>query len=131
MTDEDATVLGQAYAQIKTRCDNALSLLTTRDEKQALAFIDSEENLEVWCRRVQHEHYDRLRCGDERTLQSSIYFLDMLSSFRRISAHLSTLAYAFGGEAKPRDGSKPDLAPTPATASGSAFAVRKTVRPTS
>ncbi len=98
MTDADEAVLAQAYAQIKTRCDNALSLLTTRDEKQALTFIEGEENLEEWCRLVQREHYERLRCADERTLQSSVYFLDMLSSFRRLSAHLSTLAYSFAGE---------------------------------
>lgn len=98
MTEDDQMVLGEAYAQIKSRCDNVLSLLTTRDENQAAAFICSEGNLEEWCRQVQREHYERLRCADERTLQSSVYFLDMLSSFRRISAHLSTLAYAFVDE---------------------------------
>lgn len=103
MTAEDERVLAQAYAHIKSRCDTAVSLLTTRDEKAARAFIGGEETLEEWCRQVQREHYERLRCADERTLQSSVYFLDMLSSFRRISAHLSTLAYAFAPEESERD----------------------------
>lgn len=98
MTDEDEVVLAQSYAIVKNRCDMALSLLTTRDERAASAFITGEEGVEEWCRNAQRSHYERLRGGDERALQSSVYFLDMLGSLRRINSHLTTIAYSFGDE---------------------------------
>lgn len=95
MTSEDESALEQLYERIHSRCDLAFSLLTTRDEALATRFILGEETLEEWCRQAQRAHYERLRSGGERALQSSVYFLDMLGSFRRINAHLSSIAYGF------------------------------------
>jgi phosphate:Na+ symporter len=95
MTAEDEQILGEAYERIKYRCDVTFSLITTRDATIATQIIRSEESLEEWFRQEQRSHYERLRFGGERVLQSSVYFLDMLGSFRRISSHLTSIAYSF------------------------------------
>lgn len=95
MTAEDEGILGEAYEQIRYRCDVTFSLLTTRDATIATQIIRSEELLEEWFRQEQRAHYERLRFGGDRVLQSSVYFLDMLGAFRRISSHLTSIAYSF------------------------------------
>jgi phosphate:Na+ symporter len=99
MTAQDQGVLEELYNRVRTRCDLVIGLITTRDSRRAAAFLAEEQSLEDWCRAAQRAHYDRLRTGDERALQSSVYFLDMLGSFRRINSHFDSIAYAFLDEA--------------------------------
>lgn len=95
MTVDDETALEEIYELVRARCNMILSLLATRDRKMANSVLAGEEALEEWYRQKQHDHYQRLRSGNEKELCSSVYFLDMLGSFRRISSHLSTIAYSF------------------------------------
>ena len=73
-----------------------MGLLVTQGPEQAAEFLSGKELLAIWCRGVLQGHYERLKKRPSpAALASSLYFLDLFNSLRRIHSHILTIAYAF------------------------------------
>ncbi len=98
----DATALADIYQRVSERLVLASSVLTVRDAATARDFLQGQDRLNDFCRKVQHSHHLRIRSGDRETLLSSAAFLEVLGGFRRINSHLGTLGYALGTDGSGR-----------------------------
>lgn len=95
LSPEDAEALSGVYGKVLARFDEAVGMLTNHGSSQVKAFLAGKEALNEWCRKIQQEHYERLKTGDSAVMISSAYFLDMLNNLRRINSHITTIGYAF------------------------------------
>jgi phosphate:Na+ symporter len=92
-TDEAA--LDGLYQRTLRQFDLVASLVTTRETATAHELIKARDEINTWCVAQRRSHYERLKPGDERAFSASLCFLDLLDGLRRISNHLSTIAYEF------------------------------------
>ncbi len=90
----DRTALTALHQKLTTRFILGVSLLTTQDSAQAAEFVADRNRFDQDCRAAQNDHFIRLVSSDRETLEASAFFLDCLTSFRQINAHLANLAYA-------------------------------------
>ncbi len=91
----DQTRLTDLQDHLVTRFTLGLGFLTTRDADQAGDFLESEAAFDQECRSAQTEHFTRLVNSDRATLEASAFFLDCVTSYRRINGHLANLAHTF------------------------------------
>jgi phosphate:Na+ symporter len=98
----DATALAEVFVQVRERLVLASSVLAVREPSTARDFLQGQDRLNDFCRKVQHAHHLRIRSGDRETLLSSAAFLELLGGFRRINSHLGTLGYALGSSGRGR-----------------------------
>ena len=91
----EADILREVHATITKRLQVALGFLAWRDTDSAKEFLAGKEAFTDWCRKLEREHFQRLKTREPATLGSSAYFLDVLNSFRRINSHISSIGYAF------------------------------------
>lgn len=102
---EGQTELVQLIDRLIASVRLAASLFLTRDPKTARALVAEKEAF----RRIEAEgvaaHFDRLRAGNVRTVETSSLHLDALRDLKRINAHLvEAAAYPIlrtGGELLP------------------------------
>ncbi|MEX0774017.1 MAG: Na/Pi cotransporter family protein [Balneolales bacterium] len=95
LVETDHDNLEELYQKVLNRFEMAISILAGRDEQLAREMHAGKEQLNEWCREVQKEHYAKLNAGDIVSLESSSYFIDMMNSLRRVSSHLTSIAYSF------------------------------------
>lgn len=81
--------------ELSVRFSFAIGLMTTQDRRQTLQFLRGRSDFDQKCRAAQSEHFSRLVSADVATLEASAYFLDCVTSYRRINAHLTHLGQAF------------------------------------
>ncbi len=91
----DQSRLDGLQDQLVTRFTLGLGFLTTTDPTQAAAFLETKAAFDQECRAAQTEHFTRLVHSDPATLEASAFFLDSVTSYRRINGHLANLAYAY------------------------------------
>ncbi|MEX0687011.1 MAG: Na/Pi cotransporter family protein [Balneolales bacterium] len=95
ISDQDQQNLTDLYNELIRRFETAISILASRDSNLAGDMLAGKENFNEWCRKVQKIHYENLGGNDVVSLKSSSYFIDMLNSLRKISSHLTSIAYSF------------------------------------
>jgi phosphate:Na+ symporter len=95
---QDEADLSEMHRRTVARLDMAILVLTTRDRAAAERFLEEGDRLKEWCIEVQRAHYQRLIGGDDRALEASTRFLDLINALRRISGHLNTIGHTFAGE---------------------------------
>jgi phosphate:Na+ symporter len=95
---QDDADLAEMHRRTVQRLELAILVLTTRDRTTAQRLLDEGETLKTWCIEVQRAHYLRLIGGDERALQASTRFLDLINALRRISGQLNTIGHTFARE---------------------------------
>lgn len=98
LSPEDRADLAEMHRRVVRRLETAILVLTTRDRGTAQAFLREGDELKEWCIGVQRAHYLRLSGGDERVLQASTRYLDLINALRRISGQLNTIGHTFAGE---------------------------------
>lgn len=92
---EDLARIRELYERIVLRFDQAIALLTTRNDSDVEDFLRGKESLNNWCREIQHEHYMRLTRSHAAVMGTSTLFLELLNGFRRINSHITTIGYTF------------------------------------
>jgi len=95
---QDEADLTELHRRTVQRLEMAILVLTTRDRQTALRFLQEGDRLKTWCIEVQRTHYQRLSGGDERALQASTRFLELLNALRRISGQVNTIGHTFSRE---------------------------------
>ncbi|MEX0929841.1 MAG: Na/Pi cotransporter family protein [Balneolales bacterium] len=95
LTGKEQQYLNELYRQVIDRFEMAISILASRDAELAAKMLAEKEQLNEWCRAVQKDHYENLDIQDVVSLESSSYFIDTMNSLRRISSHLTSIAYSF------------------------------------
>lgn len=92
---QDDADLAEMHRRTVQRLEMAILVLTTRDRQTAQRFLEEGDQLKAWCIELQRAHYQRLGGGDERSLQASTRFLELLNALRRISGQLNTIGHTF------------------------------------
>lgn len=92
---QDEADLAEMHRRTVQRLEMAILVLTTRDRATAQRFLEEGDTLKAWCIDVQKAHYQRLIGCDDRTLQASTRFLDLINALRRISGQLNTIGHTF------------------------------------
>lgn len=95
---QDEADLAEMHRRTVQRLEMAILVLTTRDRATAQRFLEEGDTLKAWCIEVQKAHYQRLIGCDDRTLQASTRFLDLINALRRISGQLNTIGHTFARE---------------------------------
>ncbi len=96
LTVQDSRDLDALYARTIERFEAASALLATHDPNQAAAFLLEKEPFASWGRELQRAHHERLKAKpSSEALASSLYFMDLVGSLRRIHSHACAIGYAF------------------------------------
>lgn len=104
---QDEADLAEMHRRTVQRLEMAILVLTTRDRQMAQRFLEEGDKLKTWCIDVQRAHYARLVGGDERTLQASTRYLDLINALRRISGQLNTIGHTFVRPKSVKDALRP------------------------
>ncbi|MBA4136100.1 MAG: hypothetical protein C0518_02145 [Opitutus sp.] len=99
---QDEADLAEMHRRTVQRLELAILVLTTRDRATAQRFLEEGDTLKAWCIAVQRAHYQRLIGCDDRTLQASTRFLDLINALRRISGQVNTIGHTFAPEKLPK-----------------------------
>lgn len=91
---EEEDALAMLYQKTGEQFDRALSLLTTRDDNAARGLIAAKEEISAWCHVQKKIHYQSLQ-PDPGQIDTTLDYLDLIDSLRRINKHLATAAYNF------------------------------------
>jgi Na+/phosphate symporter len=94
LTEADWADLEGVYRKLLARLDRVMSLLSLPESGATRDLADDTRTFNEECRRLQREHYERIRAGGPGGWTSNNYFLDYLNGFRRIHSHITGLAYA-------------------------------------
>lgn len=89
----DETALHDVYQRTLRQFDLMASLMTAREPLAAQQLIKGNDEITVLCAAQKKIHYERLKPGSDSALSSSLCYLDLLDGLRRISQHLTTVAY--------------------------------------
>lgn len=92
---QDEADLTEMHRRTVQRLEMAILVLTTRDRTAAQRFLEEGDTLKTWCIDVQRAHYQRLVGRDERALQASTRFLELINALRRISGQVNTIGHTF------------------------------------
>ncbi len=90
----DQAALTELHRKLTARFILGVSLVTTQEFARAAEFVADRNQFDQDCRAAQNDHFIRLISSNRETLEASAFFLDCLTSFRQINAHLANLAYA-------------------------------------
>lgn len=97
MTAADWRDLERIYHRVLSNFDATVTLLTLRDEDEALALAQSKHAFNEECRRLQQVHYARLQSGSGSELLGNTFFIDYLTGLRHINSHITGIAYSLAG----------------------------------
>ncbi len=97
----DEADLAEMHARTVKRLETAILVLTTRDRATALEFLREGDTVKDWCIDMQKRHYQRVVGSDERQLEASTRFLDLVNALRRISGQLNTIGHTFADDKAP------------------------------
>lgn len=101
LSTQDEADLAEMHRRTLHRLDTAILVLTTRDKATAQEFLREGDALKQWCIEVQKAHYQRLIGCDDRALDASTRYLELINALRRISGQLNTIGHTFAGERVP------------------------------
>lgn len=94
MPDADWRDLERIYRRMLSNYDRTVSLLTLYDVHEADAIVQTKQEFDQECRKLQQIHYARLQSGTKPELLGNTFFIDYLSGLRQINSHVAGLAYA-------------------------------------
>jgi phosphate:Na+ symporter len=86
---EDSSELENIVTRTLERIHKATVLLMTQDVRMANRFIQEKEEISSQYRSIRRRHLERLSPGQKLDTN----FFDLLNCFRRINAHLTSVAY--------------------------------------
>lgn len=95
LNPEDEAALNHLYQRTLLQFDLAVGFITLRESAAAQNLVSARDEINAWCLTQKKNHYERSKPADRQGLSSSLCFLDMLDGLRRISNHLSMVAYGF------------------------------------
>jgi len=95
LNPDDEATLNHLYQRTVLHFDLAVSFITLRESVAAQNLINARDEINAWCLIQKKNHYERSKPADRTALSSSLCFLDMLDGLRRISNHLSMVAFGF------------------------------------
>jgi phosphate:Na+ symporter len=90
---EDSSELENIVTRTLERIHKATVLLVTQDARMASRFIQEKEEISDQYRSIRRRHLERLSPGQKLDTN----FFDLLNCFRRINAHLTSVAYGIIG----------------------------------
>lgn len=85
--------LGELHSLLCDEMQLAMTVFMTGDPEMARQLIVAKENLRDRTHAAAESHVERLRSGTVESIESSALHLDILRDFKRISSHLSSVAY--------------------------------------
>jgi phosphate:Na+ symporter len=91
---EDSSELENIMTRTLERIHKATVLLMTQDARMANRFIQEKEEISGQYRSIRRRHLERLSSGQKLDTN----FFDLLNCFRRINAHLTSVAYGIIGQ---------------------------------
>lgn len=94
LSPTDWADLERIYRKLLVRFDRVMSLLSFPDATTPGDLVGDTRAFNESCRRLQQEHYERIRIVGLSGQAPDGYFLDYLNGFRRIHSHITGLAYA-------------------------------------
>lgn len=103
LSPQDEADLAEMHRRTTQRLEMAILVLTTRDRAVAQRFLEEGDKLKAWWIEVQRAHYQRLVGSDERALQASTRFLELLNALRRISGQVNSIGHTFVHNRPPLD----------------------------
>ncbi|MBU3731892.1 MAG: Na/Pi cotransporter family protein [Beijerinckiaceae bacterium] len=83
----------QMHAAVSAQLQLAMTLFFSRDLDQARHLVAAKDDIRERERSAMRSHLDRLERGTPETIATSALHLDILRDLKRISAHLTAIAY--------------------------------------
>lgn len=83
----------QMHGAVSAQLQLAMTLFFSRDLDQARQLVAAKDDIRERERRAMRAHLDRLERGTPETIATSALHLDILRDLKRISAHLTAIAY--------------------------------------
>lgn len=81
------------HAAVLSNARLAFNLLVTQDAETASELVEEKDRLRKMERTYSQRHFDRLRKGAEKSLETSSIHLDTMRDLKQINSLLATLAY--------------------------------------
>ncbi|TPW30282.1 Na/Pi cotransporter family protein [Pararhizobium mangrovi] len=94
-TEEGWRELSDFHAAVAANARMAFNLLVTGDAETARQLVMEKDHLRAVERETSNRHFDRLRRGTERSLETSTIHLDTIRDLKQINSLLATIAYPF------------------------------------
>ncbi|MFC6490230.1 Na/Pi cotransporter family protein [Nitratireductor sp. GCM10026969] len=92
-TPEGWRELSSLHASVLANARLAFNLLVTQDPETARQLVAEKDRLRDLERISSERHFDRLRRGSERSVETSSIHLDTIRDLKQINSLLATLAY--------------------------------------
>lgn len=92
-SEEGWREIKQMHASVREQFQLAITLFFTRDLDQARLLVARKDEIREQEREAMRAHLERLERGTPETIATSALHLDILRDLKRISAHLTAIAY--------------------------------------
>lgn len=92
-SEEGWREIKQMHGAVSAQLQLAMTLFFSRDLDQARQLVGAKDEIRERERRAMRAHLDRLERGTPETIATSALHLDILRDLKRISAHLTAIAY--------------------------------------
>lgn len=92
-TDEGWAELSDFHAAVLANARMSFNLIVTGDAETARQLVMKKDRLREAEKHTSQRHFDRLRSGMERSLETSTIHLDTIRDFKQINSLLTTVAY--------------------------------------
>lgn len=90
---EGSAQIGEMQDRLLKQLSVAVSVFMTRDERQARILLDEKVHMRDIAQAALDEHLQSLREGRPETIETSALYVDMIRDLKRITAHLTSVAY--------------------------------------
>ena len=92
-SEEGWREIKQMHGAVSAQLQLAMTLFFSRDLDQARELVAGKDEIRERERRAMRSHLERLERGTPETVATSALHLDILRDLKRISAHLTAIAY--------------------------------------
>jgi phosphate:Na+ symporter len=92
-SDDGWSEIKQMHAAVRSQLQLAMTLFFSRDLEKARQMVAAKDDIRERERLAMHSHLERLERGTPETIATSALHLDILRDLKRISAHLTAIAY--------------------------------------
>ncbi|MGH6763872.1 MAG: Na/Pi cotransporter family protein [Phyllobacterium sp.] len=92
-TDDGWRELEAFHASVATNARMAFNVLVSRDSETAYQLVEEKDRLRSLEKETSQRHFDRLRNGTARSIETSSIHLDTIRDLKQINSLLASVAY--------------------------------------
>lgn len=92
-TEEGWNELMRFHSIVLTNAHMAFNVLISHDTRTARLLVQEKDNLRTFEKETELKHFQRLRKGDEKSIETSSLHLDTIRDLKQVNALLTSIAY--------------------------------------